>query len=63
MSQILKLYEVVEKTKLSKSSIFAYMNSGAFPKSISLGERSRGWISSDIDDWIDQRVADSRKNA
>jgi prophage regulatory protein len=44
------------RTGLSRSSIYKKMNDGTFPRQISLGLRSVGWLESDIDDWIANRV-------
>ncbi len=44
---------------LSRSTIYALMAAGKFPKSISLGERAVGWLESDIQGWIDSRVTAS----
>jgi len=55
--QILKLNDVIEKTGLSRSTIYLKMSQSEFPKSISLGKRSVGWLEKDIDDWIKQRIA------
>jgi prophage regulatory protein len=32
------------------------MASGNFPKAIPLGERTVGWLESEIDSWIESRV-------
>ncbi len=37
------------------------MAEGSFPEPISLGARSVGWIGSEVDAWIAQRIAESRK--
>ncbi|QDP01567.1 AlpA family transcriptional regulator [Thalassotalea sp. PS06] len=52
--KILRLPEVIQKTGLSRSSIYLRINNGEFPKSISLGGRGRavGWVESDIDNWV-----------
>lgn len=55
--KILKLPEVISATALSRSSIYAYISKGAFPKPIPLGEKSVGWISSEITTWISDRAA------
>lgn len=53
---LLRLSEVREITRLSKSSIYTYMNAGTFPKSISLGTRSVAWLASEVNLWIENRI-------
>ena len=55
--KIMKLPEVIATTSLSRSSIYAYISKGAFPKPIPLGEKSVGWLSSEITTWISDRAA------
>lgn len=45
---------------LSRSTIYTLMAAGKFPNSIPLGERSVGWLESDIDAWIDSKMAASK---
>jgi len=58
--QIKKLLEVINTTGLSGSSIYRMAKEGTFPKPIKLGERSSGWIGSEVDQWLDKRIAASR---
>ncbi|GAB1621407.1 AlpA family transcriptional regulator [Agarivorans albus] len=51
-NKIMRLPEVIEKTGLSRSTIYLRMSHGQFPKSISLGERAIGWVEKDIDLWV-----------
>ena len=37
------------------------MNEGKFPNKISLGIRSVGWVESEINKWIQDRIDESRK--
>jgi len=61
MNKIIKrLNGVKSMVGLSRSTIYALMKSGQFPKSIPLGERSVGWLESDISAWIDSKVAASK---
>lgn len=53
---ILRLPEVMKITGLSRSSIYAMMEKGIFPKQIALGARAVGWLESEIKDWINQRA-------
>ncbi len=61
MKQLIKLPEVMQYTSLSKSSIYAFISDGTFPKQISIGARSSAWLKSDVDNWIDKRVSESKK--
>jgi prophage regulatory protein len=60
--KVLRLSQVKEKTGLGRSTIYAEMSKGKFPKSISLGIRSVGWLEDSIDNWIDSRVKIGRGN-
>lgn len=58
MNKIIKrLNGVKSMVGLSRSTIYALMAAGKFPKSISLGERSVGWLESEVEEWIDSKVA------
>jgi prophage regulatory protein len=56
-----RLPVVIYRTGLSRSTIYLYMSKGIFPASISLGSRTIGWIESDIDQWLEQRIAASKR--
>lgn len=59
---ILRLPEVKKRTGLSRSSIYLRIAAGDFPASISLGGRAVGWLEQDIDEWIVERIEQSRIN-
>lgn len=65
MNQVTKQFNRLNAVKLkiglSRSSIYVMMAAGTFPKSISLGLRSVAWLDSDIDAWIDSKVAASKE--
>jgi prophage regulatory protein len=60
MPSIVRLPLVKKQIGLSRSTIYQLMNDGTFPKSVSLGPRAIGWLASEIDEWIEARVAASR---
>ena len=60
ITKILRLREVKSSTGLSRSSIYLRMSNDEFPKSISLGGRAIGWLESDIQDWLDGKLKESR---
>ena len=53
---ILRRKQVEARTGLSRSTIYLLIKKGTFPKPIKLSERSVGWIESEIDDWVDDKV-------
>ena len=55
--RFIKLNEVVHCTGLGRSSIYKYMSSGEFPRSISLGDRAVAWVESEVHDWMAEKLA------
>ena len=59
VESILRLPATMERTGLSRSTIYLKMKDGSFPKSIKLGERAIGWPDSAISDWISEQIRKS----
>ena len=59
-TKLLRLPRVKESTGLSKSSIYARIAEGTFPKQISIGPRLVVWVESDIQNWIAEQVSAAR---
>ena len=55
--KLLRLPQVKATTGLSKSSIYARISEGTFPKQIPLGPRLVVWVESDIQNWIAEQVS------
>ena len=53
--RILRLPAVIEKTGLGRSTIYARMTAGRFPRPLRIGARAVGWLEDDIDDYLDTR--------
>ena len=60
MQAILRLPAVQATTGLSRSTIYARVSEGTFPKPISLGDRAVGWVEAEVADWINQQITTSR---
>jgi len=56
----LRLPQVKATTGLSKSTIYARIAEGTFPKQIPIGPRLVVWVESDIQNWIAEQVAAAR---
>ena len=57
---ICRLPEVMARTGLSRSTIYNLVGKGKFPSQINLGPRAVGWVESEIVDWIEERIDESR---
>jgi len=60
---ILRLPTVKARTGLSRSTIYLRISEGRFPKPISLGGRAVGWVESEINEWLDERINQSRTSS
>ena len=59
LESLLRRPDVEAITGLSRSSIYAAMSRGDFPRPVKLGKRAVAWPKSAIDDWIEERKAEA----
>lgn len=57
---IRRRHDVEAQTGLPKSSLYALIAKGDFPKPIKIGARAVGWLDRDVNAWIEKQVAASR---
>jgi len=50
--RILRLKTVLERTGLSRSTVYRKMQNGTFPKNVQISVRCTGWRESAVNDWI-----------
>ena len=55
--RILRRPEVEARTGLSRSTLYAQMAEGTFPKPVLLGKRAVGWPERTIAEWLESRVS------
>ncbi|MDV1655501.1 helix-turn-helix transcriptional regulator [Citrobacter freundii] len=58
--KFIRLSEVQRRTGYSKAWLYRLMSQKKFPSSVKIGSRSIAFIESEIDEWINQRIAESR---
>ena len=58
---ILRLPAVKTRVGLSRSAIYLAVSHAEFPRPVRLGVRAVGWLESEIEDWLRERVKQSRK--
>ena len=54
--RFLRLPQVMEKTGIGRSSIYAKVRDGSFPPPIQLSQRIIAWIEDEIDAWMEERI-------
>ena len=57
--RILRRPEVQTRTGLSRSTLYAMMAEGRFPRPVKLGKRAVGWPESAIDRWLESRTSEA----
>jgi prophage regulatory protein len=62
-TRFLRRRQVEALTGLKRSTIYQRLAEGTFPKQIHLGPRSVGWLASEVNAWIAERIAESRPTA
>jgi prophage regulatory protein len=50
--RILRLKTVLERTGLSRSTMYRKMQNGTFPKNVQLSVRCTGWRETAVNDWM-----------
>lgn len=55
--RFIRVRETIQKTGLSKSSIYDLMAQGQFPQTVRLGGRSVAFVESEVDTWMAERIA------
>jgi prophage regulatory protein len=58
MQKIIRKPKTLEKTGLSRSRLYAEIQAGRFPKPVKLSARAVGWIESEVDAWIESKIAE-----
>ena len=56
-TRILRLPEVMARTGLSRTTIYRWRRAGLFPQAVPLGTRCVGFIESEIEAWLHERIA------
>ncbi|WP_275076536.1 helix-turn-helix transcriptional regulator [Providencia rettgeri] len=61
MSQsLIRFSEVQKRTGYSKAWLYRLMSQQRFPAAIKIGTRSIAFIESEVDEWIANKIAESR---
>ncbi len=50
--RILRLNAVLDRTGLSRSTLYRKMQAGTFPMNVKISERCAGWRQSAVEEWL-----------
>lgn len=59
--QLVDMAFITNYTEMTDKWFYRLISEGQFPKPIKLGRSSR-WLKSEVEAWMQQRIADSRGN-
>ncbi|MBP2844566.1 AlpA family transcriptional regulator [Dickeya oryzae] len=59
-NNLIRLPEVQRRTGYSKAWLYRLISQDRFPQPVKIGSRSIAFVESEIDDWINQRITESR---
>ncbi len=57
---LIRLPEVQRRTGYCRAWIYRLIEAGQFPKQVKIGSRSVAFVESEIDEWIANKIAESR---
>lgn len=60
--RLIRMPEVLSKTGFKKSWIYLLISNDSFPKPIKMGARAIAFVEAEIDQWVEDRINESRIN-
>jgi prophage regulatory protein len=61
--ELVSLHDAAKMTSLSRSMLNRYRAEGSFPAAITMGERKIAFIRTEVQGWISNKIAESRRAA
>ena len=52
---ILRMPQVLEQVNLSRATVYKMIGRSEFPKPIKIGQRSVGWLTQEVNSWLESR--------
>jgi prophage regulatory protein len=57
LDRVVRIRAVLERTGLSRSTVYRKIHEGTFPQLVKLGKHASGWRESDLNQWIGDPTA------
>ena len=62
-TNMLRIADVCRRTGLSKSQVHRLVGELGFPRPVKLSKRATAWVEGEVENWLQRRIAESRKVA
>jgi len=62
MQKLLRTASVMKYTGFSRAQIYKLMDKGLFPRPIKIAPKTNAWTESDLNEWLEKRIAESRES-
>ena len=59
--RLIAMPEVVERSGVSRATIYTLMSEHRFPRPLQLSKRITRWLESDIDSWLQERIEERNR--
>ncbi|MGP4686522.1 AlpA family phage regulatory protein [Agrobacterium tumefaciens] len=56
-TRILPIEEVIERTGLSRRTLYQEISDNRFPRGVQLTKRRVGWPEADVENWLSNKIA------
>ena len=56
-----RLPQITSRLNVSRSSIWAWVKAGKFPKPVKLSENCTAWSAADVEQWVESRILASQR--
>lgn len=58
MNTLIRLKRVIERTGLSRSTIYLLMSRGEFIRPVKVSDRCIAWPEAEVNEWIEAKIAE-----
>lgn len=59
--KFIRLPDVLARTGLKRANLYLLMQRGGFPEPVKISSRSNGWVESEVEAWIEARIAERNR--
>lgn len=62
-NRFIRVPEVLRRVGFGRTKLYEFIRQGRFPEQVKIGPRTVAFVESEIDEWIEATIRNSRQNA